>query len=117
MDASEQRTFKEEHRLEGQRGFIALWELHNAFVGEDRADGPTLHKVQNDTVQLMRELVDDDLTGFTQLSPEAAMAKNKDSYIDNFDDRERWSNIVWMKHAETGHEMVLDLRQSIPHRP
>jgi hypothetical protein len=123
VDASERRTFKEGLLLEGQQDFIALWEVHNGFSGEDPADSPPLHEVQEDTVHFIRELVNEGLfvlgypnrkdpTGFTQFSLEEAMAEIDKSYIDNFDYREGWTNIVWLTLTDEGKKVAQELRRA-----
>jgi hypothetical protein len=123
MDPAERTTLKEALLLEGQQDFIALWEVHSAFIGEDPAASPPLNEVQQDTVRFVGELVDKglfivgypdrkDSTGFTQLSLDNAMAEIKKSYIDNFDDRRGWTNIVWLKLTDEGEKVAMELRRA-----
>ena len=124
MDASGRRIFKDELLLEGQQDFIALWEVHDGFAGEDPAGAPPMPEVQGDTVQLIQELVNEgsfvvgypdrkETTGFTEISLDAAMEKIEKSYIHNFEDRESWTNIVWLKLTDQGEKLALALRRAI----
>jgi hypothetical protein len=122
MNAPQHDQIRENLLIEGLQDFVALWEVHQGFAGEDPAQAPSLSKVQALTLNLIRELVNEGLvvlgvpdrkepSGFAQwdLPLETAMAKIEDAYVKNFDDDHNWIYMVWMNLTASGQQLALEL--------
>ncbi|MGY4653755.1 hypothetical protein [Mycobacterium sp. URHB0021] len=125
MNIPDAADVKELLLLEGLQDFVALWEVHEGFAGTDPTHAPPLNQVQDLTLNLIRDLVNDGLfvlgvpdrkepSGFElwDLPVDAAMARIEDAYVKNFDDRRGWSDIVWMNLTAIGQQLALELYKS-----
>jgi hypothetical protein len=123
MNASDHDHVKEALLIEGLRDWIHLSEVHSAFI-PDTGPRPPLEELQELTLNMIHELVSeglfvlgqpsptkDDPTDFTQwqLPLDAAMAKIKDAYVNNFEDRHNWITMVWMNQTDKGEKLALEL--------
>jgi hypothetical protein len=124
MNASDHDQVRENLLIEGLQDWISLGEVHSDFFGQDAAQAPPVHEVQELTLNMIRELVSDGLfvmgmpspskdnpTGFTpwDLPLDVAMAKIEDTYVKHFDDRWGWTTMVWMSLTDKGKKLALEL--------
>jgi hypothetical protein len=88
MTARAHDDLKESLLIEGLQDWVEFWEIHQGFAGTDPAESPPLDAVQERSLSLIRELVNEGLfvvgypdkkapAGFTQLSVDEAMAASK----------------------------------------
>jgi hypothetical protein len=112
MNIPDRDEVKELLLLEGLQDFVALWEVHEGFAGTDPAQAPPLNQVQDLTLNLIRDLVNDGLfvlgiparkepSGFEMwdLPIGAAIAEIEDAYVKHFADWRAWSHRLDEPHG------------------
>lgn len=120
MTSHDYTAVKEGLLIEGLRDAIALGEIHGDFYGQDAALAPPIAEVQNDTLALVRHLVNEGLAvlGVPDRRGEfeswdiplnAAMTKIEDAYIRNYSDRRNWTHIVWLSLTDKGEKLADEL--------
>lgn len=108
--------------IEGLQDWIYLGEVHSSFMPEQPNARPSLHEVQQRTLNMIRELVSEGLFQLGMpsgpksnphfeswdLPLEEAMAKIEDAYITHFDDPRNWTNMVWLNLTVKGEKLALE---------
>jgi len=120
VTVSEHDVVKQNLLIEGLMDWVSLADVHSAFFGQDAAHAPPISAVQERTLAMTRELVSEGwfVLGMPtrkgefetwDLPLDAAMAKIEDLYVNNFDDRWSWTDMVWMNQTQKGKELALKL--------
>jgi hypothetical protein len=100
--------------------WVSLGEVHGAFFGADAASAPPIAEVQQRTLAMIRELVSEGwfVLGMPtrkgeferwDLPLDEAMAKIEATYLNKFEDRWSWTNMVWMDQTARGKKLALKL--------
>lgn len=119
-DAPETKWVREGVLIEGLQDAVALGEVHNLFAHYGAESQRPISQVQQLTLHLIRELVEDGLTllgtpdrrgnfNAWDLPLDDAMAKIEDAYMTHFTDRRGWTNVVWLNLTDDGESVASEL--------
>jgi hypothetical protein len=122
--AAEDERERQHLLIEGLQNRISLGDVHRDMFGQENRIAPSLQRAQRRTLDTIRELVGEGLfvlgvpsrsaadpEGFTpwDLSLDTAIAKIEDTYVTHFDDKDKWTGMVWLKLTEKGKKLALEL--------
>jgi hypothetical protein len=119
-DAPESEWVREGVLVEGLQDAVALGEVHNLFAHYGAESQRPTSQVQQLTLHLIRELVEQGLAvlgtpdrrgnfNAWDLPLDDAMAKIEDAYITHFADRRGWTHMGWLNLTDQGEQVALEL--------